>query len=85
MKYRTLSKECVEYLRRIYPPGTRLQVCYMEYKMAVPPGSMGTVRFVDDQGLIHMHWDCGYGPVIAPGADSFRYLSGPKEKEGDAR
>ena len=48
------NKAYVEHLRRKYPPGTRLQLNCMEDEMAVPPGSMGTVDFIDDglQGQI---------------------------------
>ena len=46
MKY--LNKDYIEHLRRKYPPGTRLQLSCMEDEMAVPPGSMGTVEFIDD-------------------------------------
>ena len=53
------NKDHIEYLRRKYPPGTRLQLSCMEDEMAVPPGSMGTVDFIDDAGQIHMNWDCG--------------------------
>ena len=57
MKYP--NKDYIEHLRRKYPPGTRLQLSCMEDEMAVPPGSMGTVDFIDDAGQIHMNWDCG--------------------------
>lgn len=46
MKYP--NKDYIEHLRRKYPPGTRLQLSCMEDEMAVPPGSMGTVDFIDD-------------------------------------
>ena len=48
MKYP--NKEYIEHLRRRYLPGTRLQLSCMEDEMAVPPGSMGTVDFIDDAG-----------------------------------
>ncbi|MCO7109792.1 DUF4314 domain-containing protein [Gemmiger formicilis] len=51
MKYP--NKDYIEHLRRKYPPGTRLQLSCMEDEMAVPPGSMGTVDFIDDAGQIH--------------------------------
>lgn len=47
MKYP--NKDYIEHLRRKYPPGTRLQLSCMEDEMAVPPGSMGTVDFIDDK------------------------------------
>ena len=52
MKYP--NKEYIEHLRQKYPLGTRLQLGCMEDEMAVPPGSMGTVEFVDNAGQIHV-------------------------------
>ena len=83
MKYP--NKDYIEHLRRKYPPGTRLQLSCMEDEMAVPPGSMGTVDFIDDAGQIHMNWDCGRSLALIPGVDSFSRLPSPKEKAGDAR
>ena len=44
------NKDYIEHLRRKYPPGTRLQLSCMEDEFPVPPGSMGTVDFIDDAG-----------------------------------
>lgn len=79
------NKEYVEHLRRKYPPGTRLQLSCMEDEMAVPPGSMGTVEYIDDIGRIQVIGDCGRGLALIPGVDSFSRLPSPKEKDGDAR
>ena len=83
MKYP--NKDYIEHLRRKYPPGTRLQLSCMEDEMAVPPGSIGTVEYIDDIGQIQVIWDCGRGLALIPGVDSFSRLSVPKEKDGDAR
>ena len=44
----------------------------------VAPGTRGSVRFVDDMGSIHMHWDNGRTLALIPGEDSFRKLT-PEE------
>lgn len=67
------SKE-VEYLKNRYPAGTRLILHYMEDARAVPAGSLGTVRTVDDAGTIHVDWDCGRRLGVIPGEDSFEII-----------
>ena len=41
----------------------------------VPPGTRGTVDFVDDAGQIHMKWDNGRTLAIVPSEDDFRKLT----------
>ena len=54
--YDRLSKQA-EIHRKMYPPGTRLYLSYMSDKYApVPPGTRGTVEYVDDMDNIHMRW-----------------------------
>ena len=64
MKYP--NKDYIEHLRRKYPPGTRLQLSCMEDEMAVPPGSMGTVDFIDDAGQIHRIGTAGAALPLSP-------------------
>ena len=43
--------------KALYPPGTRLQLNYMNDPYApVESGPRGTVKHVDDAGQIHMQW-----------------------------
>lgn len=59
-----------------YPPGTRLVVENMNDPYApVPPGTKGTVLYVDDIGQIGMKWDNGRSLSIVPDEDSFRRLT----------
>ena len=59
-----------------YPVGTRIYLENMNDPHApVPPGTRGTVDFVDDAGQIHMKWDNGRTLAIVPSEDSFRKLT----------
>ena len=59
-----------------YPEGTRIYLENMNDPHApVPPGTRGTVDFVDDAGQIHMKWDNGKTLAIVPSEDSFRKLT----------
>ena len=62
--------------KALYPPGTRLQLNYMNDPYApVESGTRGTVKHVDDAGQIHMQWDNGRTLALVPGEDSFRPLT----------
>lgn len=49
----------VTYLRKAYPPGTKIQLIMMDDAQAPPSGTIGTVTCVDDIGTIHMKWNNG--------------------------
>ena len=71
MDYKTQEKR-VKRIREQYPPGTRLQLDHMDDPYApIPPGTQGTVDFVDDAGQVHMQWDNGRTLALIPGVDSF--------------
>lgn len=44
-------------LKQEYAHGTRIVLNHMDDKWAVPPGTRGTVEYVDDAGQIHPKWD----------------------------
>ncbi len=62
----------VERLAEEYPPGTRVELLYMEDQQAPPRGTKGTVLMVDDIGTIHVRWDNSSGLGVAYGQDSIR-------------
>ncbi len=65
-----------ERMQKQYPEGTRLLLNSMNDPYApVPPGTRGTVNFVDDAGQIHMKWDNGRTLAIVPSEDDFRKLT----------
>lgn len=65
--------ECV---KRMYPPGTRIElICMKDPYSPVPSGTRGTVRTIDDMGTIFPDWDNGRTLGVVPGEDSFRKLT----------
>ncbi len=69
-------RRTAEHMKQTYPPGTRIQLDHMEDPWApVPPGTRGTVQYVDDIGQIGMQWDNGRSLSLVPGEDSFRKLT----------
>lgn len=69
-----MSATKVNFLKTQYPEGTRIRLIYMEDARAVPAGSEGTVRLVDDAGTIHVNWDNGRSLGIIPDVDSFEVI-----------
>lgn len=66
------SKEAVEYIRREYPVGTRVELVKMVDPQAPPIGTKGTVLGVDDIGSVMVVWDNGCGLSVAYGEDICR-------------
>ena len=71
--------ETVQKLRRNYPVGCRVELVRMDDRQAPPPGTMGTVRGVDDAGSIMVDWDSGSGLSVVYGIDVCRKVSDPHE------
>lgn len=69
------SRAQVEFTRSCYPSGTRIELNHMDDPYAVPPGTRGTVRYVDDGGSVWTAWDNGRSLALIPGVDSFRKLT----------
>jgi hypothetical protein len=70
------DRNWVESIKEQYSAGTRIRLESMEDPYApVPPGTEGTVDFVDDIGQIHMKWDNNRSLALIPGEDSFSVIS----------
>ncbi len=68
--------------RERYPPGTRIKLINMDDPYApIPPGTTGTVDYVDDAEQIHMRWDNGRTLALIPGEDSFVKIEEPDMTE----
>lgn len=64
--------EQLKALREQYPKGCRVRLNRMDdpYRLDLIEGSLGTVRFVDDIGTIHVAWDCGSSLGVVFSEDS---------------
>ncbi len=70
------ASRMAERYKKMYPVGTRIELIQMgDDPRPVPPGTRGTVAYVDDMGQIGMHWDNGRSLSLIPGEDSFRVLN----------
>ena len=49
----------IQFLKDLYPTGTRVKLVEMNDIQAPPIGTLGTVIYVDDIGTIHIKWDNG--------------------------
>ena len=49
----------IQFLKELYPTGTRVKLVEMNDIQAPPIGTLGTVMYVDDIGTIHIKWDNG--------------------------
>ena len=74
------TRQQVERLKERYPVGTRVVLHHMDDPYApVPPGTKGTVTYVDDMGQIGVKWDNGSSLSLVPGEDSFSKASEPEK------
>ena len=60
----------VDFLRKMYPKGTRVELHHMDDPFAPPSGTKGTVTWVDDIGQIHVNWDNGSSLALNVKLDS---------------
>lgn len=76
------NEKKAEKLRHRYPEGTRICLESMENDpFPVPPGTKGTVQFVDDAGNIIMKWDSGGSLSLIPEEDKFHEQNQTEETQ----
>lgn len=65
----------VEQIKEKYPEGTSICLIKMgNDPQPVPPHTLGTVKFVDDRGTIHMSWQTGSSLGLIVGEDEFEII-----------
>ena len=77
-----MSKEQIEFNKKQYPPGTRVQLDRMgDDPRPIPAGTKGTVVVVDDIGQLHVNFDNRRCLGICPEVDSFHKISEQTESQ----
>ena len=66
---KSISRQEVEILKTQYPTGTVVRLIRMDDIQAPPVGTLGTVRYVDDIGTIHVSWKTGSSLGVVYGMD----------------
>ena len=70
------QKRKAEYLKKAYPPGTRIVLNSMgDDPRPIQSGMRGTVEAVDDIGTVHCEFDSGRSLGLIDGEDDFRALT----------
>lgn len=69
------TEDKIKAIKKKYPQGTKVKLLHMEDKRPVPAGTIGTVRYVDDAGTLHVAWENGSGLGLIPDVDEFEVLS----------
>lgn len=69
-----MRRSALEALKSEYPMGCRVKLIHMNDFQAPPAGTLGTVRFVDDMGSIHVSWDRGGSLALIAGEDMWEKI-----------
>lgn len=69
------NRRRIEMMKSRYPEGTRICLDSMENDPnPIPPGTKGTVEFVDDMGTVFCKFDNGRSLGMITGEDSFHKI-----------
>ena len=69
------NRRKIESMKERYPKGTRICLDNMENDPhPIPPGTKGTVEFVDDMGTVFCKFDNGISLGMIPDEDSFHKI-----------
>ena len=64
-------------IKRHFKPNTRIKLDHTDDPKSVPDGTMGTIKYIDDMGQIHVTWDNGSSIALIVGLDDFTVLATP--------
>ena len=74
-----------EYLKKAYPPGTRIVLNSMgDDPRLIQSGMRGTVEAVDDIGTVHCEFDNGRRLGLIEGEDDFKPLTAQGRAEEES-
>jgi hypothetical protein len=65
------SKEKIEMIKKNYPVDCKVMIDFMDDPYGIPSGSIGTVRYIDSIGQIHLK---EYGLALVYGVDRFHKI-----------
>lgn len=68
------DKNLIEFLKKMYPVGTIVELDYMDDSQAPPSGTKGKVTFIDSLGTIHVSWDNGSSLGLIYNKDMFHIV-----------
>lgn len=73
--YRLKNLMQIKAREKQYPPGTRVELIYMDDPYSrLQPGDQGTVTAVDCMGDLEIDWDSGSTLKLIYGVDRFRVI-----------
>ena len=77
-----MNNGMVEYYKKAYPVGTRIQLDSMaDDPNPIPSGTKGTVTYVDDVGTLHCKFDNSRSLGMCPEVDSFHKIIEQEETQ----
>ena len=68
------SSQELQSIQRRFPQGTQIKLLQMTGEPQMKPGTLGTVKFVDGIGQVHVTWQNGSSLALDVNMDKFEIL-----------